>query len=194
MFNSLTGDIYEIEPWYLRSDALPQAMGYESDLQLASTLGALTGSYLGQHYNWNSTPFHVGNGEDWPGKFRFPYPNFPAVDLVADYTGPGTIVYWIEPNVLAIEGAIPFLVPNKRLVRPKDWIPGQRASQPVTAFSISEACGYGLITVGGTVIAVTVTEDITTLGLGTFDDVITVPAGLYFINLGQRLATYVPVN
>ena len=44
------------------------------------------------------------------------------------------------------------------------------------------------------VITVTIVEDITTLGLGTIDDVVTVPAGLYFINIGQRLATFVPVN
>jgi hypothetical protein len=60
--------------------------------------------------------------------------------------------------------------------------------------SLSEACGYGLIMVGGTVIIITIAEDIGTLGLGTFDDAITVPAGILFINWGQRLAVLVPVT
>jgi hypothetical protein len=51
-----------------------------------------------------------------------------------------------------------------------------------------------LIVVEGIILVVTVAEDIGTLGLGTFDDVITVPAGILFINLGQRLAVFVPAT
>jgi hypothetical protein len=48
--------------------------------------------------------------------------------------------------------------------------------------------------VGGVVITVTIVEDIGTLGLGTFDDTITVPAGILFINWGQRVAVLVPAS
>ena len=119
---------------------------------------------------------------------------FPAVDLVADYVGNGTVIYWIEPNALAIYGALPFLVPNKKLVRPPNWIPGQYAPQPAYVISFDEACGYALIMVGGTIIGVTILEDITTLGVGTFDDAITIPAGILFISLGNRLAVLVPAS
>jgi hypothetical protein len=42
------------------------------------------------------------------------------------------------------------------------------------------------------VIAVTIVEDFLTLGGGSFDDALTVPAGIYFIDYGQRLAVFVP--
>jgi len=77
-------------------------------------------------------------------------------------------------------------------VRPKNWIPGVYNPQPVSAISLSEACGYGLIIVGSTIIVVTVAEDVATFGAGTFDDAITVPAGILFINWGQRLGVIVP--
>ena len=58
--------------------------------------------------------------------------------------------------------------------------------------SFSEACGYAFITVGGVIIIVTIVEDVATLGTGVFDDVITVPTGLVFIDLGQKMGVYVP--
>jgi hypothetical protein len=194
MFNSMLGDIYEIEPWYLQSAALPQVTGYITDLLSAAGSGRLSGTYFGASFDWNATPFHVGTGIDWPGKFRIPMPGFPAVDIVANYIGNGTVVYWIEPNALAIFGAIPFVIPNKRLVRPPNWIPGQYAPQPAYAITPSETCGYTLVAVGGIIIVVTVVEDVATLGTGVFDDVITVPAGLLYINLGQRIAVFVPAT
>jgi hypothetical protein len=194
MFNSVLGDVYEIEPWYLESAALGQINGYVTDLSAASSGGRLKGIYplFGQAYDWNRTPFKVGIGLDWPGKFRFPMPNFPMVDLVADYTGNGTVLYWLEPNLLM--GTLPLIVPNKRLVRPRNWVPGQRAQQPAYVISLSEACGYALVMVGGTIIVVTVAEDIATLGVGTFDDAVTVPAGILFIDMGQRLGVVVPAT
>jgi RHS repeat-associated protein len=190
MFNSLLGDIYEIEPWYLQSTAPIQVNGYITDLISASGSGELSGSYIGVPYNWNFTPYHVGTGIDWPGKLRMPMPNFPMVDFVADFIGNGTVIYWFEPNPLVV--TLPLLVPNKKLVRPRNWIPGQLAPQPAYVISLDEACGYGLIAIGGTIITVTVAEDFATAGAGIFDDVVTVPAGLLFINIGQRLAVFVP--
>jgi RHS repeat-associated protein len=193
MFNSVLGDVYEIEPWYLQSMGSIQVNGYVTDLQVASRIGSLSGSYFGNPYNWNLTPFHMGTSADWPGKLRIPLlPNFPWLDLVADYSGNGTIIYWIEPNALVV--TLPFLVPNKRLVKPRDWNPGQYAPQPVYAISVLEGCGYGLMLVGGTIIFVTVAEDVVSLGVGTFDDAITIPAGILFINMGQRIGVLVPAS
>jgi len=192
MFNSLLGDVYEIEPWFLESNALPQVQGYVTDLLSAAGRGELTKKYLGIiPTDWNKTPFHIGIGKDWPGKFRMMMPGFPMVDLVADYVGNGTLLYWLEPNALAV---VPFLSPNKHLVRPRNWIPGTLAPQPAYAISVSEACGYALVMTGGAIIVVTIVEDFATLGAGTFDDAVTVPAGILFINFGQRLGVLVPVS
>jgi hypothetical protein len=192
MFNSLLGDVYEIEPWFLESHALPQVQGYVFDLLSAAGRGDLTKKYLGIiPTNWNKTPFHIGTGEDWPGKYRTYMPGFPMVDLVADYVGNGTVLYWLEPNILT---TIPLLVPNKRLVKPRNWVPGNLAPQPIQAISLSEACGYALVTVGGAIILVTIAEDVATLGVGTFDDAVAVPIGILFINYGQRLGVLVPVS
>lgn len=182
MFNSILGDIYEIEPWYLQSAAFPQVLGYRADLWVAARQGSLMETYLGIPYNWNATVFHVGTGIDWPGKYNLPMPNFPAVNLVADYIGSGTVIYWIEPNLLALGGAIPFIVPNKRLVRPPNWVPGKYAPQPAYSVAVIEACGYALMMFGGAIIVVTIVEDFATLGVGVFDDAMTVSAGILLIN------------
>ena len=195
MFNSVTGDVYEIEPWFSQSTGAAQVTEYVVDLLAAAGRGALAGKYLGIPYNWNLTPFHVGTGGDWPGKFRTLMPGFPAVDLVADYAGQGVVIYWIEPNALSLFGALPFVVPNKQLVKPPNWVPGlQPAYQPAYVLSWQEACGYTLVVVGGVIILVTVAEDLATLGVGTFDDAVTVPAGILLINWGQRLAVFVPAS
>jgi len=49
-----------------------------------------------------------------------------------------------------------------------------------------------LVAVGGTIIVVTIVEDVITLGLGIYDDVVTVPTGYFFINLGLHMAAFVP--
>ena len=69
------------------------------------------------------------------------------------------------------------------------------AYQPAyTVVSYQEACGYTLIAVGGTIVLVTVVEDVATLGAGTIDDIVTVPGGLLLIDMGQRIAAFVPTQ
>jgi RHS repeat-associated protein len=194
MFNSATGDVYEIEPWFAKHQGAAQVVGYVADLSNAAAAEKLAGKWLGIRYNWNGTPFRVGTGIDWPGKYRVPFaPNFPMFDLVADYVGQGVVIYWLEPNASLV--VVPLGV-AKRLIRPNGWNPRrlEPGLRPAYVTSWGEACGYTLIAVGGIIIAVTVIEDIATLGVGTFDDVITVPAGLLFIKLGQKLAVLVPAS
>jgi len=200
MFNSVTGDVYEVEPWFLAHSShhgVTQANSYVVDLITASQRHLLSGSYAGiVQYDWNSTAFHLGLGFDWPGKMREPMPGFPLVDLVADYTEPGVVSYWLEPNALglaAIAASLPLVVPNRRLVRPREWIPGQRAAQPASTLLVSEACGYAFVLVGGSLIVVTLVEDVATLGLGVFDDVVTIPAGLLLIDYGLGLGVAIPI-
>ena len=200
MFNSMTGDLYEVEPWFLANSprhGAVQAAGYVTDLLAAASKGELTGTYgLVAAYDWNLTPYHLGTGVDWPGKLQMPMPGFPYVDLVADYTGPGVIQYWFEPNAIglgALAASLPLIVPNKRLVRPQNWQPGTPVYQPAYVLSLAEGCAYAVVAVGGTIIVVTILEDVFTLGVGLFDDALTVPVGLLFINLGQRMAVPVPV-
>jgi hypothetical protein len=96
-------------------------VGYVRDLHIAAQAGLLTGRYLGiAPYNWNRTPFRAGSGIDWPGKYRSIMPGFPVVDLVADYVGQGVVIYWLEPNALAAALTLPLIVPNERLVRPRN--------------------------------------------------------------------------
>jgi RHS repeat-associated protein len=198
MFNSLTGDVYEIEPTGKQAEGASQVIDYVSLLQTAAAAGQLKGVYdrlpfYRQEYNWNSTPFHIGSGVDWPGKYRRPFLHpLSGVDLVADYIGQGVILYWLEPNIASLYGLLPFTVPNKRLVKPRNWVPGQLAPQPVLVMSWQDACGYALISIGGVILALNIVENVTSLGVGVIDDAVVLPAGLYFVNLGQRLIAPVP--
>jgi hypothetical protein len=188
MFDTLTGAVFEIEPWFLAYSTSPrhgaqQALNYV--LQLNASRNNLRGTYYdGTPYDWRYATFRLGMKKDWPGKYRTVMPGFPSWYLVADYVMPGVISYWLEPNGLI---PVPVFVPNKKLVKSENWKP-QRALQPVYVLSFQEACGLAMVVVGGTILVVTIVEDVATLGLGTFDDVVTIPAGLLFINFGQRIA------
>lgn len=99
-------------------------------------------------------------------------PNFPTVDLVADFTGPGEVLYWIEPNALglaAIAASLTLIVPNMRLVRPPQWVPSLPAYQPAYLLSWQQACGIALLVVGGVIIVTTIVEDFATLGALAID-------------------------
>ena len=153
---------------------------------------------LGGDFDWNQTTFHTGLARywDWPGKFRrSPLDwEFPFVDLVADYVGQGVVAYWIEPNALApVLLGKPFAgwLPNKRLLRPRNWVPGAQPYQPAYAIDFGAACGTALIVAGGTIIIVTIVEDASVVGL--VDDIISVPGGVILINYGLKLATFSPV-
>ena len=190
MFNSITGAVYEIEPWTLAYSTSPnhgaqQALRYV--LELDSVKNRLVGNHNGIPYNWSLAPFHLGTGLDWPGKYRTVMPGFPALDLVADYVKPGVISFWLEANGFV---PVPAWNPYRKYVKPENWNPRQ-ALQPAYVLSWQAGCGEVLVVVGGAIIAVTIVEDAATFGIGTFDDVITIPGGLLFINIGQRLAVQV---
>ena len=194
MFNSLTGDVYEIEPILLIASGAIQVQGYVADLSIAAQANLLLGNHLlGGDYDWNQTPFHIGLGSDWPGKYRKTPLSlaFPFVDLVADYVGNGVIAYWIEPNALApvlLGKPLAGLVPNKRLLRPRNWVPSSQPYQPAYAIDFGTACGTVLILAGGTIVVVTIVEDATVVGI--VDDVVTVPGGILLVNYGLRLAAF----
>lgn len=200
MFNSLTGDVYEIEPIFLKRNGMRQVLGYAGDLNVAAAVGRLNDAYNGRYlgifpYDWNTTSFHVGTGMDWPGKYRKPLSAaFPFVDLVADYMGDGVVLYWLEPNAYALVlfgKPIAGIVPNRKLLRPSNWVPSDLPFQPAYAIDLSLTCGVTLIVVGGAIIAVTIIEDATLVGL--VDDIVTVPGGILLINYGTKLATFSPV-
>lgn len=102
MFNSLTGEVYEIEPLNPINniyDGYVQVLGYIAALNDASIMGQLDGHYLGIPYNWNVRAFMEGGRSGWGWKYRkSPLPGNPFVDLVADYYSPGMIAYWFEIN------------------------------------------------------------------------------------------------
>ncbi|MCI0526643.1 MAG: RHS repeat-associated core domain-containing protein [Nitrospira sp.] len=189
MFNSRSGDVYEIEPWFMRKKAQTEAS--EKTVQLRRARPHLNGVFQGQPYNWTNTLFQLGRGIDWPGKLRSDVPGFPNVELVADYVDPGSVIYWLEPKVTVPVYAIENLeVTNKRLLRERNWQPIQGGLTPQPAWA--RTCGQVLVAVGTAIIIVTLVEDLTLVGIA--DDVVTVPGGLLLINMGQRLAGYVPVS
>ncbi len=175
-----------------------QVIGYVNDLSSARDVKLLKGNFNIWPYDWSSTPFHIGTGVDWPGKFRKSPLNpalFPFVDLVADYVGNGVIIYWMEPNELAL---VPFSVPLaryasiKRFLRPRNWIPEQTEYQPALTIDTRVACGTVLIATGVTIIAITIVEDASLVGV--VDDTITIPGGFLLVNYGLRLAVYSPTT
>ena len=65
MFNSMTGDVYEIEPIFLKGNGMRQVIGYVGVLNIAAAAGRLNDAYNGRYlgifsYDWNRTSFHVG--------------------------------------------------------------------------------------------------------------------------------------
>jgi RHS repeat-associated protein len=159
MFNSVTGDVYEIEPWDKFKDGALQVTGYVQDLQRASSLKSLVGWYAGIQYDWNNTEFRAGMGRlwppgslvDWPGKYRRAMPGAPVLDIVADYDSEGVVLYWLEPNVLVDYGLLPFSIPffvDKNLVKPHDWARGRALPQPAYVLSWQDACRVILIATG----------------------------------------------
>ncbi len=118
----------------------------------------------------------------------------PTFDLVAEYAGDGVVIYWLEPNsafyILAAYG-IATKVTNKRLIRPENWAP-QPAYQPAYVMDLEQACQTVLIWAGGAVLAYTIINNLS--GIGFVDDIVTVPAGLYLINIGSRETFFAPID
>ncbi|MHC1783585.1 MAG: hypothetical protein AB9891_12670 [Anaerolineaceae bacterium] len=96
------------------------------------------------------------------------------MSLVADYVGDGVIAYWFEPNN-EVPVPVPFFVPNLKTLREYGWTPGIPAFQPAIAFDLELICKAGVILLGGAIIGVTISTDVT--GIGIFDDPKTIPTG-----------------
>lgn len=60
--------------------------------------------------------------------------------------------------------------------------------------SWNQACGYAVIMVGGAVLFVNIVENIGTLGFGTWNDAISVPAGILLIAWGTNQALLIPAQ
>ena len=104
------------------------------------------------------------------------------------------MLYWLEPNAYALVllgRPIAGIVPDRRLLRPRNWVPSDLAFQPAYAIDFSLVCGVTLVVAGGTIIAVTLVEDATLVGI--VDDIVTVPGGVILINYGTKLAAFSPV-
>jgi hypothetical protein len=207
MFNSFGGEVYEVEPVYLAyltDHGVDQARRYVIWLNDAAQRNRLDGYYqsaLGrQYYNWNDTEFHLGPGGDWPGKLRtkLTLPGAQGLDFVADFAEDGLVVYWFEldPTVPVPPRYVDELPDRyRRLLRERNWDPATQQVRPrARVLSWQEACGHALIFTGQAIIAVTIVEDMATLGVGTVDDIITISGGYLLINWGQRLATFVPAR
>lgn len=110
MFNSVTGEVWEIEPIYNFKEAEEQLARYIVVLRDQAKGGDLTSEIksrqfrgnFDQEYNWNTADFKRGryNGQDWPGRYRQPHKHLYGYDLVADKVdgADGVIVYWLERN------------------------------------------------------------------------------------------------
>jgi RHS repeat-associated protein len=130
MFNSLTGDVFEIEPISHILEGQKQLLNYVVLLQLNKS--SLHGSYLGQiPYDWTDTNFHLGFQSEWGEKFRKHPLNliqYPYLDLVADFNSQGVIAYWLEFNDL-LPVLLPWLAvnkaktPNDNLIMPQNFYP-----------------------------------------------------------------------
>jgi RHS repeat-associated protein len=131
MFNSLTGDVYEIEPIYNLNelDSRQQVTDYIVSLNNMRKNGKLSGVWNGYvPYDWNGTYFHYGSEIEWGGKYREPLSIAPYLDLVADWYQDGEIAYWLEFNTLTpvlidVLGKQHKLVPNKNLLRERGYKP-----------------------------------------------------------------------
>jgi RHS repeat-associated protein len=132
MFNSLTGDTWEIEPVNLANTpghGVDQTIQYRDELNIAAKHRLLDGYFAGVfHYDWNNVKFRLGKRADWPGRLIQPLQGFPMAEFVADYQQPGLIVFWIRPSAigaaLVLAGAK--LVYDRQwqsLLRPRDWRP-----------------------------------------------------------------------
>jgi len=196
MFNSLTGDVYEVEPVYNTRPphGQVQAQAYVDWLNDAAGIRALEVIPIwgGQVNNWNLTLYDLGRPQDWPGRLRVTMApvGYYFWYLIADYYEPGVVIYWFEPwstIPYPLPFPYPYREPNRRAIRRPGWSP-----VPVLepSYVLVETGCELLIVVGGAVIAVTLVTDVT--GIGLIDDIITVPVGLYLIDLGNRTALLIP--
>jgi hypothetical protein len=186
------GAIFELEPIFSAA---------AGRLEINNKLLAIQQTSAASRYptgiiDWNNLPWHLGTQLEFGSRVRVKVN--PYYELVADWIENGLVVYWAElsKNPPTIPVPARYEV-NERLHRPRYWNPPlnlQPVPQPAYTLSWQEACGYTLIAIGTAILVVTVAEDIATAGIGTIDDIITVPGGYLLINLGQRMAAFVPAR
>jgi RHS repeat-associated protein len=207
MFNSLTGDVFEIEPINNIREGQRQVLDYVALLQ--QNRNRLHGEYLGQPYDWTNTIFHIGFQKEWGEKYRKNPLNpifYPYLDLVADYNSQGVIAYWWEFNDLLLKLIPVYLAqkaktPNDRLIMPRNFSP-----QPGLAYfgpgEYSTFLNMGTsdcmkwLFVYGIAQGHTVYQMINDpIPIGIPDGIIRSPdnRGVYFLNIALSLAYYLPL-
>jgi RHS repeat-associated protein len=192
MVNSLTGEIFDIKPVTLPTDAVAEAILHSVAMNHQRRLGNLSGPIVWQgispsYYDWNHVPL-------WYPGFNFPLRQIIAVRgnlaLYAGLVAPGAVVYWYEPRPIHVPAWVSVLVPGRipqRWQRQPGWQP---QPVPVPAFQppqlTSGEIGTILIVAGATVIVATIAEDACTAGLGILDDPATFALGAYIIEVGSE--------
>lgn len=208
MFNSLTGDVFEIEPISNIPAGQIQLLDYVALLQL--NRGSLHGTYLGQiPYDWTSTNFHIGLQSEWGEKYRKHPLNlilYPYLDLVADYNSQGVIAYWLEfndflPILLPQLAAKKAKTPNDKLIMPRKFYP-----QPGLAYygpgEYSEILNLGPSDCMKTLFVSVAYQGLKVyqvindpIRIGIPDGIIRSPdnRGVYFISIELSLAYFLPL-
>ncbi len=126
MFNSETGDVWEIESISEVTDVgagASQAQSYIAALDLAAGKGLLHGRWgTTFEYDWNGLAgqFHLGLQSDWGERKRWEDNPFPGYDMVADFYEPGAIAYWFEQKEPV---RVPVSIPQryKKDIRQRGW-------------------------------------------------------------------------
>jgi RHS repeat-associated protein len=175
------GAVFELEPIYNK------AAGRREIIDKLHALRRARGQYPEGITDWNRMQWHLGAQPEFGTKVRVKIN--PYYDLVADWIEAGLVVYWAEPRPRPVYVAVPERDEvNKRILRPRDWHPlsPQPAGQP--AYVVAETCGKIVVYTGYVIIALTLVEDITAVGIA--DDAITVPAGVLLIKWGERIAAW----
>jgi RHS repeat-associated protein len=175
------GAVFELEPIY------KQAAGRREIKDKLRALRLARGQYPPGIIDWNRMRWHLGAQLEFGTIIRVQHNLF--YDLIADWIEDGLVVYWAEERPRPVYVPIPeHAKVNKRLLKPRDWHPlnPQPAGQP--AYVVAETCGKIVVYTGYVIIALTLVEDITAVGIA--DDAITVPAGVLLIKWGERIAAW----
>jgi RHS repeat-associated protein len=175
------GALFELEPIYNVADGQREVVAKLRALRLAR------GQYPPGIIDWNRMRWHLGAQPEFGTTIGVQYNLF--YDLIADWVEDGLVVYWAEERRRPVYVPIPeHAKVHKRLLRPRDWhlLNPQPIGQP--AYVVAETCGEILVYTGYAIVALTLVEDISAVGIA--DDAITVPAGVLLVKWGERIAAW----